>query len=222
MSGESRIAEARSIDTTIPRLPPHYPGMRIGLFGGSFDPPHEGHVLASRIALRRLKLDRLWWLVSPGNPLKDTQGRPSLAERVAAAQRLAAHPRVVVTGLEAQIGTRYTYDTLAYLRARCPGVRFVWIMGADNLLQFHRWQHWEEIARLAPIAIIDRPGATWKSTSAKAAQRFARARIGESDAPRLADTPPPAITYLHGPRVAQSSTALRSAATDSACDASRR
>jgi nicotinate-nucleotide adenylyltransferase len=206
----------------IPRLPPHYPGIRIGLFGGSFDPPHEGHLLASRIALRRLKLDRLWWLVSPGNPLKDTQGRPSLAERVEAAKKLASDPRIVVTGLEGQIGTRFTHDTLAYLHAHCPGVRFVWIMGADNLLQFHRWQHWEAIAQLAPIAIVDRPGATWRSASAKAAQRFASGRVDESDAGVLANMRGPAFVYLHGPRVAQSSTALRAAATDSACGASRR
>jgi nicotinate-nucleotide adenylyltransferase len=194
------------------RLPPHVPGLRIGLFGGSFDPPHEGHLHVSRLALKRLKLDRLWWLVSPGNPLKETRGLRVLDERMAAAKKLAAHPRIVVSRLEAEIGARYTYDTLSFLRERCPGVRFVWIMGADNLLQFHRWRKWEEIARLMPIAIVDRPGATWKAANAMAAQRFAGARIDESDAPDLASLRAPAFVYLHGPRVAQSSTALRSGA----------
>ncbi|MBI1868923.1 MAG: nicotinate-nucleotide adenylyltransferase [Methylocystis sp.] len=193
----------------IARLPPHAPGMRIGLFGGSFDPPHEGHLLVSRLALRRLRLDRLWWLVSPGNPLKETRGGPSLSERMAAATRLARHPRIVVTAIEASIGTRFTHDTLSYLHRRCKSVRFVWIMGADNLSQFHRWRHWQEIARMTPIAVADRPGATLTAMSAKMAQRFAGARVDESDAALLADKQPPAFVYLHGPRVAQSSTALR-------------
>jgi nicotinate-nucleotide adenylyltransferase len=193
------------------RLPPHAPGMRIGLFGGSFDPPHEGHAHVSQVALQRLALDRLWWLVTPGNPLKETAGLPSLAQRIAAAENIARDPRIVVTGLEAEIGARYTADTLRFLHRRCPGARFVWIMGADNLLQFHRWRDWEEIARTTPIAIVDRPGASFRAASAKAAQRFARARLPESAAALLADMPPPAFVYLHAPRVAQSSTALRSA-----------
>jgi nicotinate-nucleotide adenylyltransferase len=186
--------------------------LRIGLFGGSFDPPHEGHQHVSRVALKWLKLDRLWWLVSPGNPLKDTRGLASLDARIVAARALARDPRIVVTGLEAHIGARFTHDTLAYLSARCPGVRFVWIMGADNLLQFHRWRRWEEIARLMPIAVVDRPGATLKAASARTAQRFARARIDEAKAATLADRRAPAFVYLHGPRVALSSTALRSGA----------
>ncbi|MGJ0508623.1 MAG: nicotinate-nucleotide adenylyltransferase [Methylocystis sp.] len=186
--------------------------MRIGLFGGSFNPPHEGHLLASRLALTRLGLDRVWWLVTPGNPLKDTRRLPPLAARMDAARRLARDPRIVVTGLEAGIGARYTADTLKYLRARCLGVRFVWIMGGDNLLQFHRWRDWEEIMRAMPIAIVDRPGAALRAASAKAVQRFAWARLDEREARLLCDAAPPAFAYLHGPRSAASSTALRAGA----------
>lgn len=183
--------------------------MRIGIFGGSFDPPHEGHVLASHIALTRLELDRLWWLVTPGNPLKDTSGLAALPARMAACRALIRDPRIILTSIEAQIGARYTADTLAWLHRRCPGVRFVWIMGADNLLQFHRWRRWEEIMETTPVAIIDRPGSTLRGVGAKAAQRFERARIGEEDAKLLATLAPPAFVYLHGPRSPQSSSALR-------------
>lgn len=195
------------------RLPPHARGMRIGLFGGSFNPPHEGHVLVSRTALHRLRLDRVWWLVSPANPLKATRGLPPTRERVLAAQRIARDPRIVVTSLEEEMGTRYTRDAVAQLIRRAPGVRFVWLMGADNLLQFNRWRRWEEIARMVPIAVLDRPGATLKAASAKMARRFAYARLRESEAKRLAITRPPAFVLLHGPRTTQSSTALRRAAS---------
>ena len=147
------------------RIPPHYPGLRIGLFGGTFDPPHEAHRAASLLALKRLALDRVWWLVTPGNPLKDTRGLAPLDERVAAARDLARHPRIDVTGVEAEIGVRYTYDTIGHLVAHCPGVRFVWIMGADNLRTFHRWQRWRGIAALVPIAVVDRLGPCLLYTS---------------------------------------------------------
>ena len=195
----------------IARLPPHVPGLKIGLFGGSFNPVHRGHLHASELALKRIGLDRVWWLVSPGNPLKETAGLPSLETRIAAARALARDPRIVVTGLEAEIGTRYTHDTVTYLKQRCPGVRFVWIMGADILGQLHLWQRWQEIAELVPFAVIDRPGATWHTLNTPAAHWLAADRISESEAALLPDTDPPAFVFLHGPRVDLSSTLLRQA-----------
>src|ERR1700742_1201024 len=150
------------------RLPPFSRGMTIGLFGGTFNPPHEGHRHASLVAMTRLGLDRVWWLVTPGNPLKDNDTLPPLEMRVAAAQEAADHPRIVVTGIEAAIHTRYTYDTVRWLTRRCPDVTFIWIMGADNLASFHRWQHWRGIAQTLPIAVVARPGATTKGPLAKA------------------------------------------------------
>jgi nicotinate-nucleotide adenylyltransferase len=194
-------------------LPPHAPGMRIGLFGGTFDPPHRAHLGATLLAMKRLKLDRVWWLVTPGNPLKDTRGLAPLAERIAAARALTNHPRIDVTGIEAVINTRYTYDTLRWLIARCPGVRFVWLMGADNLRHFHRWQRWREIVLTFPIAVIDRPGATLSFLSSVVAKTFDYARIDEGDAPILARLRAPAWTFIHGPRSSLSSTALREANT---------
>ena len=181
----------------------------MGLFGGSFNPPHRGHVHASELALKRVGLDRVWWLVSPGNPLKDTHGLPPLAARLAAARATARDPRIVVTGLEAEIGTRYTLDTVTYLRLRCPAVRFVWIMGADILGELHLWQGWQDIAKLVPLAVIDRPGATWPTLSSPAAHWLAAHRLPEGEAALLPDAEPPAFVFLHGPRVDLSSTRLR-------------
>ena len=191
------------------RIPPAFARQRVGLFGGSFDPPHEGHLLVAETALVRLGLDRLWWMVTPGNPLKDTSGLAPLPERIAACERLARHPDITVCAPEARLRTRFTADTLRTLAERRPGVRFVWIMGADNLASFHRWERWREIARLMPIAVVDRPGATLSFTSAPAAQALARHRVDEGDARLLPFLPPPAWTFLHGPRSGQSSTALR-------------
>jgi nicotinate-nucleotide adenylyltransferase len=193
------------------RLPPHYRGMRIGLFGGTFDPPHDAHLRACLIAMKRLDLDRVWWIVTPGNPLKDTRGLAPLEARILAARKLARDPRIAILGLEAQIGTRYTYETIAYLRQHCPGVHFVWIMGADNLRSFHRWQKWRGIAALVPIAVIDRLGPSLYAGASAAGQAMARARIPEGAAKSLLDRRPPAWVYLHGLKSPLSSTALRAA-----------
>jgi len=183
--------------------------MRIGLFGGSFNPPHEGHLLVSRIALTRLGLDRIWWLVTPGNPLKDTRDLPPLATRIEAARRLAGDRRIVVTGIEAEIGARYTADTLNYLRARCRNVRFVWIMGGDNLRDFHRWRDWKHIANLAAIAVIARPGASPKAGLSRFARQFARYRLPQSAARTLGRRKLPAWVYISAPLDPVSSTELR-------------
>jgi nicotinate-nucleotide adenylyltransferase len=195
--------------TPIPRLPSFTAGMRIGLLGGSFNPPHEGHALITRLALRRLSLDRVWWLVTPGNPLKSLTGLAALNARIEAARELDVGPRVVVTDIEAQIGSHFTYDTLLWFKRRAPGVHFVWIMGADNLRQFHLWRQWRAIADLVPILVIDRPGSTLKASSSPAGAMLARWRIPERDAPRFASMKPPALLFLHGPRSNLSSTALR-------------
>jgi len=192
-------------------LPPHAPGLRIGLFGGTFDPPHAAHRGACLLAMKRIGLDRVWWLVTPGNPLKDTRGLAPLEERVAAARALAHHPRIDVTDLEAKIGTHYTYETIAYLVRRCPHVHFVWIMGADNLRSFHRWQRWRDIAELVPIAVVDRLGPSLYATSGVAGQALARVRIPESAVKTLPERRPPAWIYLHGLKSPLSSTALRAA-----------
>ena len=193
------------------RLPPHTPGLRVGLLGGSFNPAHEAHRAVSLFALKRLGLDRIWWLVSPGNPLKDTSELPSLAERIDLARAVARDPRIMVTGLEAAFGTRYTVDTLSELRRRCPGVRFVWIMGADNLVQFNRWRDWRCIAKLMPIAVIDRPSDSLRASASCAAQALGKYRLDETSARRLATHSPPAWAFLRGLKLPHSSTKLRTA-----------
>lgn len=190
-------------------LPPHAAGLKIGLFGGSFNPPHDAHRAVSLLAMKKLGLDRMWWLVTPGNPLKDNKALPSLDERIALARSLADHPRIDVTGLEAVIGTKYSRDTIAWLLKECPAVDFVWIMGADNLKYFHRWKNWREIFMMLPIAIVDRGGISLSAASGAAAMRFARARVPETKAMTLPGRQPPAWVFLHGVKSALSSTALR-------------
>ncbi|HVW92471.1 MAG TPA: nicotinate-nucleotide adenylyltransferase [Devosia sp.] len=197
------------LSSSITALPLAQPGMRIGLFGGSFNPPHEGHRLVALQALKRLGLDAVWFLVSPGNPLKEHTELAPLAERVAATRALMHHPRLRVTGFEAAHGFTYTYETLSYLRRAFPGVRFVWIMGADNLAQFHRWERWREIAQLMPMAIYVRPGSNHLAPVSRAAIALARYRVDEGDARLLADLRPPAWIYLHGLMSPLSSSLLR-------------
>ncbi len=186
-------------------------GMAVGLFGGSFNPPHDGHVLVAETALRKLGLDQLWWMVTPGNPLKDRNNLAPLAERIATSEKIARNPRIKVTAFEQALGQSYTARTLEFVRARNRGVRFVWVMGADNLRNFHRWQNWRRIVRTFPVAVIDRPGSTLAFLSSRMAMTFSHARIDEDDAPRLAFRRAPAWTFIHGPRSSLSSTALRSA-----------
>lgn len=192
-----------------PALPPHGSGQRIGLLGGSFNPAHEAHRLISLIALRRLRLDAIWWLVTPGNPLKDVSTLPTTAERVALANRVAHHPRIHVTGIEEDFGTRFTFDTLSVLRSRASKVHFVWLMGADNLQNFHRWNRWRALAHLMPIAVIDRPGATHYAARARAAVALEWARLPEHEAQALFERSAPAFTILHDRRSPLSSSFLR-------------
>ena len=186
------------------------PAMTIGLLGGSFDPAHAGHVHITEMALRRFGLDRVWWLVSPGNPLK-AHGPAPLAERIAGARRILDDPRVVVTGIEAALGTRMTADTIAQLRKLYPGLRFVWLMGADNLVQFHLWDRWREIAAQVPIGVIARPGWRMPARFSVAARRLADARISEEDARLLPLAKPPAWVLINVPLNGLSSSAIRAA-----------
>jgi nicotinate-nucleotide adenylyltransferase len=189
---------------------PSGPGRQIGLLGGSFDPPHAGHVHITRWALRAFRLHEIWWLVSPGNPLK-CNGPAALSRRMAACHALMAHPRVRVTDLEARIGTRYTADTLAHLQRRYPRLRFVWLMGADNLVGLHRWERWQWIMDTMPVGVLARPGEQLRASSAPAARRYTRHRVPSHEAGRLASLQAPAWTLLTGAMSAQSSTALRAA-----------
>ncbi|MBN9597804.1 MAG: nicotinate-nucleotide adenylyltransferase [Afipia sp.] len=197
-------------EPNLPRpLPIHTDGMRIGLLGGSFNPPHEAHRAISLFALKRLKLDRIWWLVSPGNPLKNNGALHALRERMTAAEKVANDPRIDISCLETVIGTRYTADTISYLRRRCSGVRFVWIMGADNLAQFNRWERWQTIASMVPIAVVDRPPDSFRALSSIAAQTLMPYRIDERNAGTLASRRAPAWTFLTGLKSTLSSTRLR-------------
>ena len=183
-------------------------GQTVGLLGGSFDPPHEGHLAISRAAIRRFGLDRLWWLVSPGNPLK-VRGPAPLDRRLAAARALVDHPRIAVTDVEARLGTRYTAETVAALQARYPGVRFVWLMGADNLAQFHRWQDWHEIMGRVPVGVLARPGQRISARMSPAARIYRAHRLAGRRSELLARSVPPAWCFVNLPMNDASSTAIR-------------
>jgi len=184
------------------------PGQRIGLLGGSFDPPHQGHVHITRWALRGFGLDRVWWLVSPGNPLKSA-APADLARRLAAARALMHHPRVTITGLEARLGTRYTAETLAVLQRRNAGVRFVWLMGADNLAGFQRWDRWDEIMARITVGVLARPGDQIRAGLSVTARRYGRWRLPPHAARFLPDAAPPAWALLTGRMLDLSSSTLR-------------
>jgi nicotinate-nucleotide adenylyltransferase len=204
------MSPAPSAHGRIKAHPPYAgPGQVIGLLGGSFNPPHAAHKLISETALKRLGLDKVWWVVSPGNPLKSRAEQAPLNERIVLCRTMAKNPRIEITDFEADLPTPYTASTIAFLKRRSPLVRFIWIMGADNLASFHRWQHWREIFTTVPIVVVDRPGWRMKALASKAAQAFASQRIPEIDAKSLVHAPAPAWTFLTGPLSHLSSTALR-------------
>lgn len=184
-------------------------GLRIGLFGGSFNPAHSGHLHVAETAMKRLQLDWVWWIVARGNPLKAAHG--DFAERLASARAVAQNPRMIVTDIEARLGLTHTSDTLDAIVARAPEAHFVWLMGADNMIGFHHWENWQGIAEMLPIAVIARPGVGPGARNSPFARRFAKSRIPSAAARTLATTPPPAWTYLTAPLDPSSSTALRAA-----------
>jgi nicotinate-nucleotide adenylyltransferase len=190
-------------------------GLRIGLLGGSFNPAHEGHLHVSDVASKRLGLDYVWWLVSPQNPLKSLDRMASLAERVANARRLTIHsPRICVTDIEAQLGTRFTIDTVTKLQRRFPAPRFVWLMGSDNLMTFHRWRCWRELANRIPIAVVIRPGTALAPLVSKAARHLSVFKASSERS--LATAPAPAFAVLDARRTAASATAIRAQVLDPA------
>lgn len=192
-------------------LPVARAGMTVGLLGGSFDPAHAGHVHITREALKRLRLDRVWWLVSPGNPLK-AHGPAPLPDRVAQARALLRDPRVVVTDIEARLGTRYTAQTIARLQETYPGVRFVWLMGADNLAQFDRWQDWQQILARVPLGILARPGQNLAARASRTARIYRHARIKGTASRTLAQQTMPAWCFVNVPLMDISSSVIRARA----------
>ncbi|MFV0386384.1 nicotinate-nucleotide adenylyltransferase [Paracoccus sp. (in: a-proteobacteria)] len=189
-------------------FPLAWPGARIGILGGSFDPAHQGHVQITRTALARFGLDQVWWLVSPGNPLK-ARGPAPLAARIAAAGRVMRDPRVRITGIEASLGTRMTADTIAALQRLYPAVRFVWLMGSDNLVQFDRWDRWDEIAARVPLGVLARPGSRLAARHARAARIMRGWRLPESAARLLPLLPAPVWVMINLPMSSLSSSEIR-------------
>jgi nicotinate-nucleotide adenylyltransferase len=187
-------------------FPPARRGMVIGLLGGSFDPAHGGHVHITREALKRMGLDRVWWLVSPGNPLK-TRGPAPLADRMARARAVMHDPRVTVTDLESRLGTRFTAQTIQRLKAIYPGVRFVWLMGADNLVQLDRWNHWQDILRMVPVGVLARPGWGVAARTSRAARIFGEHGVDRGEVLRTRAAP--AWCFVNLPLDGSSSSAIR-------------
>lgn len=183
--------------------------MRIGLLGGSFNPAHAGHRHLSLTALRLLGLDQVWWLVAPQNPLKSTDGMATFAERFQHAVRVARHPRIVVTDIEARIDTRFTVDTLEKLTQRFRDYRFVWLMGADNLAQLPKWDRWARLPHLVPVAVFDRAPYSYSALSGQAASRFRRYLWQQADARALPSAEPPALLFVRMKRHPLSATQLR-------------
>jgi nicotinate-nucleotide adenylyltransferase len=186
--------------------------LRIGLLGGSFNPAHDGHRHVALLAKRRLRLDQVWLLVSPGNPLKASSGMAALPQRLASAARIADGRRIVATGIEAALGTRYTVATLAALRRHFPRARFVWLMGADNLEQLPAWNRWTEIARSCVFAVLPRPSYNHRALAGQAARRLRGARRAAHIGPALAGVAAPGWVFLPAPQHAASATAIRAAA----------
>lgn len=210
-SGKAAESTGKSGGDLLQNKPYAVAGQSIGLFGGSFDPPHAGHVHITREALKRFGLDRVWWLVSPGNPLK-SHGPAPLSERMAAARKVMQHPRVEVSDIEARMGTRATADTLAALRMIYPGVRFVWLMGADNLAQFHLWKDWRKIMDSVPVGVLARPGQRISARMSPVARIYAQHRVRGLASHTLARADAPAWCFVNVPMVDLSSTAIRAAA----------
>lgn len=204
-----RLLPGAGFGTLAAQLPPDTGDAAIGLLGGSFNPAHDAHVEISETAIKRLGLARVWWLVTPGNPLKAEGAAAPLDMRIAAARKLVGSRPITVTGFERDLGERYTISTLSFLRRRRPQARFVWIMGADCLADFHRWRQWREIMTLMPIAVVDRPGWRLKALASIAAQTYAAARLPEREAAVLASLRPPAWVFLTAPLSDLSSTAIR-------------
>ncbi|MDZ7629096.1 MAG: nicotinate-nucleotide adenylyltransferase [Parvularculaceae bacterium] len=190
-------------------IPGRHDSSRIGLLGGSFNPAHEGHREISLVALKRLQLDAVWWLVSPGNPLKEANAYAPYEDRLKAARKVSDHPRIIVSNFEERKGLQYTVDTLETLTALWPQINFVWLMGADSMATFHRWRDWRKIARLAPFAVFNRPGFETAWTSSPAADALAAFRLEPGAASGLAGTEPPAWVFIDEPTNSQSSTAIR-------------
>ena len=202
------LSKREQVGEVFQGFPPASRGLRVGLLGGSFDPPHLGHVHITRLALRRFQLDQVWWLVSPGNPLK-ADAPAAMARRLVASRALVRHPRVRITALEPRLGTRYTAETLGAVRALYPDVRFIWLMGADNLSGFHHWENWRDIMHTVPVGVLSRPDNQLAAGLSRTAQVFGRYRLPREAARLLPFAPTPAWTLLSGPMGEASSTEIR-------------